>query len=52
MADIDASINAEGVKDVDEVVSVGVERSVSAEIKVVRVNAAGTNEVVEDELEL
>ncbi|GER40208.1 proteasome subunit alpha type [Striga asiatica] len=48
VADVGAAAEAEGVEDVEEVVDEGVEGSVAAEVEVVRVDAAGTDEVVED----
>ncbi|KAI3753677.1 hypothetical protein L2E82_25738 [Cichorium intybus] len=51
VADIDASINAEKFNDVDEVVDVGIDKSVY-EDQSSQGNAACTNEVVEDEKKL
>lgn len=49
MADVEAAIDGEGVEDGEEVVDEGVEGCVTAEIEVIGVNAAGADEVVEDD---
>lgn len=49
MSDKGASIYAEGVEDVEEVVHVGVEVGVAVEVEVVGVDAACTDEIIEDD---
>lgn len=49
MADVGAAGDAEGVEDVEEVVDVGVEGGITAVVEVVGVDAAGADEVVEND---
>lgn len=49
MADEGAASDTEGVKDGEEVVDVGVEGGVAAEVEVVRVDGAGEDEVEEND---
>lgn len=49
VADVEAAIDVEGVEDGEEVVDEGVEGRVSPEIEVIGVDAAGADEVVEDD---
>lgn len=48
MADVVAALDSEGAEDVEEVVGVGVEGGVAAEVEVVGVDATGADEVEED----
>lgn len=52
VADEEAAGDAEGVEDGEEVVDVGVEGGVAAEVEVVGVDAAGADEVVGDDAEV
>lgn len=47
MADVGAAVDAEGVEDVEEVVDVGVEGGVAAEIEVIGVDRTGADKVKE-----
>lgn len=49
VAHVGAGLDAEGVDDAEEVVHVGVEGRVAVEVEVVGVDAAGADEVVEDD---
>lgn len=49
MADEGATLDVEGIEDGDEIVDEGVEGGVAGEIKVVGVDAAGADKVVEDD---
>lgn len=49
VANVGAAGDGEGVENGEEVVDVGVEGGVTAEVKVVRVDAAGADEVVYDD---
>lgn len=49
VADVRATIDAERIEDVEEIIDVRVERSVATEIEVVRVDRSGADEVVEDD---
>ena len=52
MADVEAAVDGEEVEDLEEVVDIGVEGGVAAEIKEVGVDAAGADEVVQDDAEV
>lgn len=49
MSDVSTASHTEGVEDAEEVVDVSVEGGVAAVIEVIGVDAAGTNEVVEND---
>ncbi|XP_010527549.1 PREDICTED: uncharacterized protein LOC104804883 [Tarenaya hassleriana] len=49
VADVGAAADLEGIEDIEEVVDIGVEGSVAIEVKVVWVDRAGADEVVEDD---
>ena len=49
MTDISAAINAEGIEDVEKVIDEGIESGVAAEVKIVRIDAAGTDKVIEND---
>lgn len=49
VAHVGAAVDGKRVEDVEEVVDVGVEAGVAVEVEVVRVDAAGADEVVEDD---
>jgi len=49
VADIEATIDAEGFEYVEEVVDVGVESGVSVEIEIIGIDTAGANKIVEND---
>ena len=49
MADVGAAIDSEGVEDGEQVIDIGVETGVAAEIEVIGVDAAGAHQVVEND---
>jgi len=49
VADVGAAGDSEGVEDVEEVVHVGIEGGVAAEVEEIGVDAAGAGQVVEDD---
>lgn len=49
MTYVSTASDMEGVKDVKEVINVGVKSGVTAEIEMIGVDATGANEVVEDD---
>lgn len=49
MADVGAASDTEGVEDVEEVVDVGIEGGVATVVKVIGVDTAGTDKVIEDD---
>lgn len=49
MADVGATIDTVGVEDVEQVIDIGVESGVAAKIEEVRVDTAGTDEVIEND---
>ena len=52
VADISATINAESIKDVEKVVDEGIKSGVAPEVKIVRIDAAGTDKVIENDTEM
>lgn len=49
MAHVGTAIDSEGVKDVKQVIDIGVEGGVAAKVEAVGVDTAGTDEVVEND---
>lgn len=49
MTDVSTASDMEGIKDVEEIINVSVKSCVTAVIKVIGVDTAGANEVIEND---
>lgn len=49
MTDVSTASDVEGIKDVEEIINVSVKSCVTAVIKVIGVDTAGANEVIEND---